>query len=221
LASRRIPNWLVSAVVMQPVAGGQYSLMLLSRAPRGISTKCHGAVFGRTVRSSSAHVEESTKGSSPGSLQYRESAGLMGLSERILNAIARARGLRCASATKATIWWPLHPHPHAEGTAASAATAIRNGRVNRDVFVIAIEVDIGENENQTRRRPPEGGRYERQIKSPPFVRHGGREEGVTRTTGRSLRVGRRHSRADHRNHPNRVPERVADVGGHLIEVRDG
>ena len=37
----------------------------------------------------------------------------------------------------------------------------------------------------------------------------------------SVRLGRRYSRADHGDHPYCVAERVADVGGHLVEVGDG
>jgi len=126
---------------MQLVAGGQYLAMSLSEAPRGMSMKCHGLASGRIERMSSGQLEESTKGSRPGSLQYRESVGLMGPSARILSAIARARGLRWASAINVTISCPLHPHPQADGTVARIAKAINAARVSPDVRVMIIQAD--------------------------------------------------------------------------------
>ena len=71
--------------------------------PRGMSMKCHGPVSGFTLRSSSAHVDESTNGSSPVCLQYRERSASIGLFSRICRDIFAARGLRCFSAINATI----------------------------------------------------------------------------------------------------------------------
>jgi hypothetical protein len=55
----------------------------------------------------------------------------------------------CCSAMSATIWCPLHPHPHAEGTAARTAKPISSARANRGVRVITIQAGIWEDEFQT------------------------------------------------------------------------
>src|ERR1700730_5537869 len=77
--------------------------------------KCHGAVAGSFVRSSSAHVAASTMGSSPVSPQNRFNCGSMGLEVSNASKACFASGVRCFSASAATVWCPWQPQPRTAG----------------------------------------------------------------------------------------------------------
>jgi hypothetical protein len=88
----------------------------------GTSIKCHGAVVGSTLRSSSAQVDASTKGSRPVLPQKRLSCGSIGFALNKLRSACFASCVRCFSARAATVSCPRQPQARTPGANAKHAT---------------------------------------------------------------------------------------------------
>ena len=89
--------------------------------PRGMSTSCQGPLR-RSLRTSSGHVEASTRRSCVELPHQRLSLASIGFAPRSFSTNRCASGVRCFSAMSATVWWPLQPHARAQDAAQQQAT---------------------------------------------------------------------------------------------------
>src|SRR6266849_2174243 len=120
--SFRIASCSVMALVTHPPVPQKFAAEPVV-APNGISMKCHGAVAGSLVRSSSAQVAASTIGSSPVSPQNRFNCGSIGFAVSSVSKACFASGVRCFSASAATVSCPRQPQARPAGAHAKYATA--------------------------------------------------------------------------------------------------